>query len=173
MLVVDRLAGILFEMQSLDADLDALGGREVDRDLALADDRALVLADLVALRQVRIEIVLPVEDRAVVDPRLQAEAGADRLAHAFLVDDGQHARHGRVDEADIGVRRIAEAHRRAREQLGVGGHLRVDLEADHHLPVAGGAGDEVLRIGMGGHGSGGPDGIREADWVANRAAERQ
>ena len=34
------------------------------RDLALADDRLLVLADLVALRQVGIEVVLPVEDRA-------------------------------------------------------------------------------------------------------------
>ena len=35
---------------------------EIDDHLALADDRALVLADLIALRQVGIEIVLPVED---------------------------------------------------------------------------------------------------------------
>ena len=35
---------------------------EVDEDLALAHDRVLVLADLIALGQVGIEIVLAVED---------------------------------------------------------------------------------------------------------------
>ena len=54
------------------------GPTEID-DRALADDRLLVLRDLIALRQVRIEIVLPVEDRFVVDLRLQPEPGADRL----------------------------------------------------------------------------------------------
>ena len=36
---------------------------QVDHDLALPDDRRFVLADLIALRQVGIEIVLPVEHR--------------------------------------------------------------------------------------------------------------
>ena len=61
MLVVDRLAGVLLQMQPLDADLEALAV-DLDLDLALADDGLLVLADLVALRQVRIEVVLAVED---------------------------------------------------------------------------------------------------------------
>jgi hypothetical protein len=70
MLVVHRLAGVLLQMQALDADLDvlelALAIRpERDHDLALADDRVLELADLVALRQVGIEVVLAVEDRAL------------------------------------------------------------------------------------------------------------
>ena len=58
---MQRLAGVLFEMQPLDADreVSALGQRHAD--LTFADDRLLVLADLIALRQVRIEIVLPVE----------------------------------------------------------------------------------------------------------------
>ena len=63
MLVVQRFAGILLEMQPLDADAHRLAVRHVDDDLALADDRRFVLADLVALRQVRIEIVLAVEHR--------------------------------------------------------------------------------------------------------------
>ena len=46
----------------------------LDDDLALADDRVLVLADLIALRQVGIEVVLPVEVALQVDLRLQAEA---------------------------------------------------------------------------------------------------
>ena len=69
MLVVDRLAGVLLQMQALDADLDRARRRTSIIDLALADDRLLVLADLVALRQVRIEVVLAVEDALEVDLR--------------------------------------------------------------------------------------------------------
>ncbi len=65
MLIVQRLPGVLFEMQVLDADLLVTLAVEIDLDLALAHDRMLVLRDLVALRQVRIEIVLAVEDRLV------------------------------------------------------------------------------------------------------------
>jgi hypothetical protein len=62
-LVVDRLAGVLLQVQALDADLrvDAI---DQSTDLALADDRMLELADLIALRQVGIEIVLAVETSA-------------------------------------------------------------------------------------------------------------
>ena len=155
MLVVHRLAGVLLEMQPLDADLDVLEfsfavRADRDRHLSLADDRLLELRDLVALRQVGIEIVLPVENRLVIDLRLQAEAGADRLAHAFLVDDGQHAGHGRVDQADIGVGRRAEGGRGAGEQLRLRRHLRVDLEADDDFPVAGRSGNEALCVGRAG-----------------------
>src|SRR5215475_2904649 len=54
------------------------------RHFALTDDRRLVLADLIALRQVRIEIVFPVENRAIIDLGLQAQACTDGLANAFL-----------------------------------------------------------------------------------------
>ena len=63
MLVVDRLAGVLLQVQPLDADVQRLAV-DVDLDLALADDRLLVLADLIALRQVGIEVVLAVEHAA-------------------------------------------------------------------------------------------------------------
>ncbi len=131
---MDRLAGVLLEMQPLDADLDLLAVGHVEQHLALADDRVLVLADLVALRQVRIEVVLAVEDRALVDLRLEPEARPHRLPHAFLVDHRQHAGHRRIDEAHIGVGRRAELGRRAREQLALRGHLRMDLHADDHSP---------------------------------------
>ena len=97
--VVDRLAGVLLEVDALDADLAGDAGGEVDEDLALADDRVVELADLVALRQVGVEVVLAVEARDEVDLRLEPQAGAHRLLDAVVVDDRQHARHGRVDEA--------------------------------------------------------------------------
>ena len=101
-----------------------------------ADDRVVELADLVALRQVRVEVVLAVEARDAVDRRLQAEAGADGLLDAVAVDDREHAGHRRVDEGDVGVGLGAEGGRGAGEELGVRGDLGVDLHADHELPVA-------------------------------------
>jgi hypothetical protein len=47
-------------MQSFDADRDAAATFGVDGHRALADHRGFVLADLIALRQIGIEI-LPVE----------------------------------------------------------------------------------------------------------------
>ena len=61
MLVVQALAGVLLQMQPLDPDPAAFAVLEVDGDLALAHDRVLVLADLIALGQVGIEIILAVE----------------------------------------------------------------------------------------------------------------
>ncbi len=97
MLVVDRLSGILFQMQALDADCLGLAV-ELDFDLPFADHGLLVLRNLVALRQIRIEIVLPVEHAPQVDRRLQSEPSAHRLRHAFPVDHRQHPRHRRIDE---------------------------------------------------------------------------
>ena len=69
----------------------------LDQHLALAHDGVVELADLVALRQVGVEIVLAVEGRVQVDLGLEAQPGAHRLRHAGLVDDGQHARHSQAD----------------------------------------------------------------------------
>ena len=113
---MDRLAGILLKVQPLDADADVLQLAVAIRidlhdHLALADDRLVELGDLVALRQVGVEIVLAGEDRALVDLRLQPETGAHGLGDAFLVDHRQHARHRRVDKADMVVRLAAESRR--------------------------------------------------------------
>ncbi len=125
--------------------------RNVDDHLALADDRVLVLRDLIALRQVGIEVVLAVEHRALVDLRLEPQAGAHRLLHAFLVDDGQHSRHGRVDQRDVRIGIAAEFGRGAGEKFRLGRDLRVNLHADDDFPVAGGALDQLGRFGMRAH----------------------
>ena len=143
MLVVQRLAGVLLQVHALDPDRDGLALRHVDDDLALAHDRRFVLADLVALRQVRIEIVLPVEYRLEIDLRLEPKAGADRLLDAFLVDHRQHAGHRRIDQRDMRVRCAAEFGRGAGKQLGVGRHLGMHFHADDDFPVAGCAVDQL------------------------------
>jgi hypothetical protein len=106
MLIVQHLARILLDMDALDADLLSrilVLLVEQHLDHALADNRMVELADLVALRQIGVEIILPVEAREGVDLRVQRHPGADSLTHALAVHDWKHARHGRIDEADLRV----------------------------------------------------------------------
>src|SRR5262245_66130508 len=95
-LVVQALARVLLQMQPLNADRHAVATEEIDDHLALAYDRVLVLADLIALRQVGVEVVLSVEDRGEIDLRFEPESGADRLRDAALVDDRQDYGHRAV-----------------------------------------------------------------------------
>ena len=115
----------------------------IDDDFALADDRRFVLADLVALRQIRIEIILAVEHRLQIDLGLQPEPGAHRLPHAFLVDHRQHAGHGGIDQRDVRIRLAAEGGRGAGEQFGLRGDLGMHFHADDDFPVAGRALDQL------------------------------
>ena len=142
MLVVQALAGILLEMQALDADLADLAVGKVDLDFALAHDRVLVLRDLVAGRLVGIEVVLAVEHRAQVDLGVQPQPRAHRLLNAAGVDHRQHAGHGGVDQRDLGIGIGAERRRGAGEELGVGNHLGMNFEAQHDFPIAGFTFDE-------------------------------
>ncbi len=153
MALVQAFAGVLLQMQPLDADGDALAVFQIDDHLALAHHRLLVLADLIALRQVGIEIILAVEHRFQIDRRLQPEPRADRLLDAFFVDHRQHARHGGIDQRDVAVGRAAEFGRGAGEQLRLGGDLRVHLHADDHFPVAGRALDQLVGFALHVHGA--------------------
>ncbi len=134
---MQRFAGVLLEVQALDAYPHRLAVGHIDDDFALADDRGFVLADLIALRQIGIKVVLPVEHRFEIDLCLEPKPGADRLAHALGIDHRQHSRHGGVDQRDMGVGLAAEFGGSARKQFGAGIDLGMDLHADHDFPIAG------------------------------------
>ena len=114
MLVVQRLSRVLFKVQPGDADLPCAAVGEFDLHRAGADDRLLVLADLIAGGQVGIKIVLAVEAADQVDVRLQSKPGAHRLRDACAIDDGQHAGEGGVNEANLRVRWCAKRRWRRR-----------------------------------------------------------
>ena len=83
-----------------------------------AAQRLVVLADLVALGQVGIEVVLAVEDRARRE--LAAEREADhqpRSGSAPRVDDRQRPGQAEADRAGVRVRRLAEGQLAAAEHL--------------------------------------------------------
>ena len=121
------------------------------RHFALADDRRLGLADLVALRQVGIEIILPLEHRFEVDPGLETETRSHRLSHAFGIDDRQHARHGGIDQRDVRVRLPPNSVDAPENSLAFEVTWAWNFEPDDEFPVAGRAFDQLLRGGREGH----------------------
>jgi hypothetical protein len=130
-----RLAGVFFQVRAGDA--DALDGAvfQGDVQVALADDRQVHLADLVALGQVRVEVVLAREHVALADFGVDRQAEHARHAHRFLVQHRQYAGHAQVDQAGLGVRLGTEGGGAAGENLRLGGELGMNFQPDHNFPL--------------------------------------
>jgi hypothetical protein len=102
MLIMHQLARVLLDMDALNTDfLDrAVGVFFVERnlDFALTHDGVVKLRNLVALRQIGVEIILPVKPRPAIDLRTHRHAGTHRLTQTFAVRHREHAGHRRVNE---------------------------------------------------------------------------
>ncbi len=111
MTIVQALAGILFEMNALDANHAGAAVIQVHGHAALSDDWRLVLADLIALRQIRIEVILSVKNGYQIDLCVEAEAGTDGLSDALLINNREHAGHRRINKRHVRVGRAAKFRR--------------------------------------------------------------
>jgi hypothetical protein len=132
--LVHGLASVLLEVRAGDADALLVALVVSNEEFAVLDDRQLVLADLVALRQIRVEIVLAGENRSRCHRRVDGEPELAGHAHDFLVEHRQHARIAEVDQAGLGVRLRAVGRRGAGEDLAPRRELRVDLQPDDDFP---------------------------------------
>src|SRR5439155_8553233 len=125
---------VLLEVSAHDPDLDAALGRR-QRDRPVHAERLVVLGDLVALRQVGVEVVLAVEDGPAGDVTAERVAEQDRHLDRALV---RHWQSPRMREADRARARVL---RREVLELAAAEHLRprlqvdVDLEPDDRLPA--------------------------------------
>ena len=125
---VGELADILFQVRAGDAHPgEAVGGAgAVELEVHVAVGRAglIVLGELVVLRGVGVEVILPVELRVARDLAVEQQSGEHGEAEGLLVRHGQDAGQAEADGADVGVGCCAE---------GVGAaapHLRLGLELD-------------------------------------------
>ena len=116
---------------------------EVDLDLALADDRVLVLGDLIALRQVGVEVVLAVEHRAQVDlaPSGPSPVRTACSTQRALITGSMPGMAASTSDTWV-LGSAPNVGRRAGEQLGVGDHLGMDFQPQDDFPVAGFAFDQ-------------------------------
>ena len=102
MLIMHQLAGILLHMDALNADPLVAGDAGLfiglNIQMAFPDQRVIKLRNLIALRQIRIEIILAVKSAPAVDLGVYGKAGAHGLTNAFCIGHGQHAGHGGIHE---------------------------------------------------------------------------
>ncbi len=100
---MDGLARVFLEVRPGNADTLLIAVRIADEQFAVLDDRQLILADLVALGQVRIEVVLAGEYRTRRDRRVNGESELRGHAHNFGVQNRQDAGIAEVDQAGLGI----------------------------------------------------------------------
>ena len=100
---VDELRRVLLEVGPGDADPDrALGG--VDRERPVRGEGQVVLADLVALRKVRVEVVLAVPAGGGGNRRPDRQPRRQHVLHGGPVDRREDAGEGQADRARVRVR---------------------------------------------------------------------
>ncbi|MNQ95074.1 hypothetical protein D3C85_1106170 [compost metagenome] len=132
---VQALAGVFFQVRTGDAHALDRAVLQGDIQVALADDRQFHLADLVALGQVGVEVVLAGEHVVLADFGVNRQAEHHRHAHRFLVQHWQDAGHAQVDQAGLGVRFGTERGGATGENLRLGGELGMNLQPDHDFPL--------------------------------------
>lgn len=105
-----RFAGVLFELDLFEFHFLRVGRTERNGDdefeLAVSSDRVALLSDLIALRHVRVEVVLAIERAELADLTAEREAGLDRQSNGLLVQNGQ-----RTGERTVEVRDVRIGHR--------------------------------------------------------------
>jgi hypothetical protein len=106
-------------------------GIALDLEVPADADRQVVLADLVVLGHVRIEVVLPVEQRLRSDLAVQGEADAGDVLDRLLVRDREGSGQAQAHRAHARVRRGPELVAASAEHLRLGRELDVALQTDH------------------------------------------
>lgn len=89
-----------------------------------------VLRNLIAFRQIGIEIIFAIEGIARIDATAQSESEPDGKRHLLPVEHGQSARMPQRYGADMGIGVAAERGIVATKRLTVRGELNVYLQAD-------------------------------------------
>jgi len=96
-------AGILFQVQFVDAHPPASAVRPLQVHVTALANRLVKLGNLVAFRQVRVEVVFAIKVRDGVDFRVHGGSQQRAFAHRFGIQDGQHAWQAAAHRADVGV----------------------------------------------------------------------
>src|SRR5471032_567118 len=134
-LFVQAFTGVFFQVRTGHADTFDRAVVHGDVQVAFADDRQFHLADLVALGQVRVEIVFTGEHVVLADLGIDCQAEHHRHAHRFLVQHWQYAGHAQVYQAGLGVRLGTEGGGTTGKNFRPGGELGMNLQPDHDFPL--------------------------------------
>ena len=133
--VVNRFARVLFQVNSFHAHQTRCIVAELYQHFAFAHDGVVQLRNLIALRQIGVEVVLAVKGAVQIDLGLEAQTRAHGLFDTEFIDGGQHAGHGRIHKRYVVVGLCAEFRRSGGKEFRVRHDLRVHLHPDDQFPV--------------------------------------
>jgi len=117
--------------------------------LALLHYREVLLGYLVALGQVRVEVVLPVELDPLGHAAIQSKGAQYGFLEAVCVQHREHAGEGEVDHVRMLVGLGQLSSERGGEQLSLRVHLGMDFEAHLQLEVLENIVDFASFVGFG------------------------
>ena len=127
---MDELARVLFQVHAANAHL-----ARPDLQEAIDAHGQVVLADLVALGQVRIHVVLAVELGVPRDLAVESQGGLEACLDGGAVRHRQNTGQAQAHLAHVCVRRcVQRSHPAAAKHLGQRLRLDVHLHADHDFP---------------------------------------
>ena len=127
---VGELAGVLLHVRALDLHPEGAAVLERDVEVAAERDRLVVLGDLIVLRLIGIEVVLPGEPAPRGDLAIQREADPDGRLDGRRVERRQRSGQAQAHRAHLGVGFGAEIGGAAAEHLGHRRQFDVHLEAE-------------------------------------------
>ena len=137
---MNAFARVVLHMRASNA--DALGFfAERNLDVAVFRQRLIIWRDLVALGQVRVEIVLARETRHRPNATIERQTAFHGDFHGLAAQHRQGAGQTQANRTHVSIGRRAEAGGAATEDLGGRRQLNVNLEPDHRLVL----GDDIRR----------------------------
>ena len=129
-----QLTGVLLNVDSGNADaFFAAFGLNVQ--MALAAQREIILGNLIGLRQVGVEIVLPILLGIGGDFAAGGKSGLYRILHHLAIEYRQRTGHTRAHRAALGVGCSTELGGAAAENLCGSFQLYMDLQSNDHLII--------------------------------------
>ena len=130
--IVLGLAGVIFHVDAGDVNaFDA--GCKLDVEPAAQGDGLIELGDLVALGEIRIEVILAGEDGLRLDFAVEGKPAAYGEFNGVAAENRQRAREAEAHGADVGVRSVTGFDGAGAEDLGARGELDVDFQPDYEF----------------------------------------
>jgi hypothetical protein len=99
--VVDRLSGILFHMDAGDPDVPSGPVLQFDFQIPICADRIFVLRNLVALREIRIEVVLAGKNGTGSDGTMGGKTHSYDIIDKVEIEYREDAGHSEANRADV------------------------------------------------------------------------
>ena len=132
---MQRLTRIFLEVSPCQADCFARAVVQRDSDFPLSHDRQRHLRDLVALGQVRVEVILASKDRRASDLSARGQAKLDGHSQHGFIQHRQNARQTQINRVGLRVRLGTKGGGRSGKNFALTGELGVDFQPDDCFPL--------------------------------------